>query len=190
VIRRRLALFVVTTLVAAFIAQPVAAQDQSAPPLATDSVAERLKATFPANLLGAELQVTAFDGIAVTAAAAPDDPVNELTEVAARHGASIEDFAIASAAVRDREPFVGLLAATIEGVPATDVIDDLTRLILETDDSVETTKVKVAGRDALRVESGSGLVGDDIVHVFPAGETVWYVVADPAELEAIVAELP
>ena len=147
-------------------------------------------AAFPVQLAEVRLEVTAFSGDEVIAGAHAGDAVNELIDVAAAHGVTISDFAIASAALRDRDPFIGLLAATFEGVPAADVLDDLTRLILEIDDGVELTPEIVAGRDAIRVGPGSGLTGEAVVYAIPSGEIAWFVVAEPVDLEAVVKVLP
>ena len=57
-------------------------------------------AAFPVQLAEVRLEVTAFSGDEVIAGAHAGDAVNELIDVAAAHGVTISDFAIASAAVR------------------------------------------------------------------------------------------
>lgn len=147
-------------------------------------------AAFPERIGGNVLEITAFTGDEVIAGAEADDPVNELVDVVAAQGASMSDFAIASAAVRDRDPFIGLLAASITGVPAADVVPDLTRLILETDEDVVQSQELVAGREVTRVGPGSGLTGDDAVYVLTSDEIAWYIVADRADLEEVLSVLP
>jgi len=172
--------------VAAQVASPVPGEASEATP---PSLSEQLEAAFPATLAGRPLDITSFSGDEVIAGVDADDPVLELVELTAAHGSRISDFSIASASVRDRDPFIGLLAATIDGVPAIDVIDDLTRLILETDQHVESTREIIAGLEVTRVGPGSGLTGAAVVYVLPVGDIAWYVVAEPGDLEEILSAL-
>lgn len=171
----------------------VAAQDASTGP-ATEpgpsSVAERLEAAFPEQLVGQPLETVSFSGDEVIAGAGEDDSVLELVDVVDASGASISDFAIASGAIEGGEIFVGLLAATVDGVPATEVVDDLTRLILELDENAVLSDEIIGGRSVTRVSSGSGLTGDGVVHVFTSGEIAWYVVAESQALEEVLDLLP
>ena len=165
----------------------VAAQDATFEPAAT----ERLEAAFPEQLGGWHLEVTSFSGDEIIAGAAEGDEVLELIDVVAAHGATMADFAIASGAIREQdEHFIGLLAASISGVPAADVQSDLTRLILELDEEVELTPDVIAGREVTRVGSGSGLTGEAVVYVLASDQIAWFIVAEPEDLEAIVSVLP
>ena len=154
------------------------------------STTDQLVAAFPAELLGVPLEVSAFDGNAIIAGADEGDAVLELIDVAAAHGVGIGDFSIASASIRSDGPFVGLLAAGFAGVAATDVEQDLSRLILELDDDVDVTQEVIAGRDVTRVGPGSGLTGESPVYVLVSDEIAWYVVATDDDLQQIVAALP
>jgi hypothetical protein len=185
------AVVIATAMLASFGIAAAAQEDSSSPEASlAPSVTDQLVAAFPVELLGVPLEVTAFDGDEIIAGADEGDAVLELLDVAAAHGVEMSDFSIASTSIRDDGPFVGVLAASFAGVPATDVEADLSRLILELDDGAELTSDVIAGRDVTRVGPGSGLTGESPVYVLVSDEIAWYVVATDEDLEQIVAALP
>ena len=153
-------------------------------------VPDGLAAAFPTQLLGEPLEVRTFSGDEVIAGAEEGDAVLALVDIAAVQGVAITDFDIASSSIRRDGLFVGLLAASFSGVPAADVVGDLTRLILELDGEVELTPEVIAGREVTRVGPGSGLTGESVVYVLTSGDVAWYIVATDDDLEQIVAALP
>jgi hypothetical protein len=83
---------------------------------------------------------------------------------------------------------VGLLAATIAGVPAADVSDDLTRILLQLEEGAETEQATIGGREVTTVAPGGPRTAP--LHILVSGDVIWFVAAEGDVLESVVAGLP
>jgi cyclophilin family peptidyl-prolyl cis-trans isomerase len=148
-----------------------------------------LEARFPTAACGRPFAPSFVSGADIVAGAAEDDPITGLGPLAESVGATLADLRVASAGSGQGATLVGLLAATIPGVPAEQVEAELTRLLLRTDGDAPISDEVVAGR-TVRLVSRSGLTGDIPITVLASSETVWYVVAGGDIRDSIVAALP
>ena len=192
--QRRAMRTAVAVLALSILGGPVAAQDASPAPGASVEpdrpTAGAFEAIIPTELAGVELERLSYSGDDLAAGADEDDPIAELTALAEANGATISDLFVASGSSSDDGVFVGVLAATISGVPAARFADELTPLILELGPDVTMTNEVIAEREVIRVGPGSGLTGEAPVFVFEQGEVVWYVVADHDLLEQVIGAMP
>jgi cyclophilin family peptidyl-prolyl cis-trans isomerase len=156
------------------------------PPTAGEIAAEALLATVPTEVAGIELVERSAVPADVVRGQAPAEIMDELEAAAQANGADLEDLSIAQATGSDGEAFANVLAATIRGVPAETVLAPLSRLILGTVDVPPMTDETIAGRTVKRIEPGPGVVA----YAIPSGEVVWFLVADEASLEDVVAAIP
>ena len=182
-------------LVAVFVASPVVAQEASpaaseALPLTTSVAALALEAAIPTNVAGLELATVSFSGEDIVARAGADDPVAQLQAIATAAGVPISDLSLASGTADDGERFIGILAARLGGVPASEFAPALTPLVLETTDGTAFELVMVSDHELTQVGPGTGLTGDALVYVLERGDTAWYIVADVELLGDVLDALP
>ena len=146
-----------------------------------------LEGSMPATVCGRPLTSSYFAGDDIIANAPEGDPIHELSALAEANGATASDLSVATAETGGGAGMVALLGATLAGVPASDIADELTRALLQLGEAAETEPGVVAGRDVTIVRPG-GAEGPTL-HVFPSGDVLWFVVAEGDILESVVAAL-
>ncbi len=160
------------------------------PPTASELAAADLAAKLPESV--ADIALTdraAFDSSVVIPQADPA-VVSELEALAAGYGTDLEQLSIARASGAAGDAFAAVVAVTIPDVPAADTQEVLARLIFGVGDEMTATTETVAGREVVRydltVEGGPAQVAYGVA----SGDVAWFLVADEASLEEVVAALP
>jgi hypothetical protein len=160
------------------------------PPTASELAAADLAAKLPESV--ADIALTdraAFDSSAVIPQADPA-VVSELEALAAGYGTDLEQLSIARASGAAGDAFAAVVAVTIPDVPAADTQEVLARLIFGVGEEMTATTETVAGREVVRydftVEGGPA----QLAYGVASGDVAWFLVADEASLEEVVAALP
>ena len=147
-----------------------------------------LTSVFPVAVCGRPLTQKAFSGDDIMANAAEDDPIREIADLAVAHGASVSDLSVVTAETGQGAGMVALLAATIAGVPAADVAEDLTRILVQLEEGAETEQATIGGREVTTIAPGGPRTAP--LHVLASGDVLWLVAAEGDVLESVVAGLP
>ena len=100
----------------------------------------------------------------------------------------MSDLSVVTAETGQGAGMVALLAATIAGVPAADVADDLTRILVQLEEGAETEQATIGGREVTTIAPGGPRTAP--LHVLASGEVLWLVAAEGDVLESVVAGLP
>ena len=143
---------------------------------------------MPAAVCGRPLSVQTLSGDEIIANAPEGDPIHALADIAEANGGTVSDLTVATAQTGEGPGMVGLLSATLAGVPASDIAEDLTRILLQLEEGAEVEPGVVGGRDVMVVPEGGPRTGP--LHVLASGEVLWFVVAEGDVLESVVAALP
>jgi hypothetical protein len=171
--------------------QPSAPSDSDGAPSATTSVAAiELEAAIPTNVAGLALETVSFSGEDIVSQADGDDPVAELEAIAADAGVAIGDLLLASGTADDGDRFIGILAARLGGLPASEFRGGLTPLLLETTDGTPFVTVTVGDDEVTQVGPGTGLTGDALVYLIERGDTAWYIVTELEMLSDALDAIP
>jgi cyclophilin family peptidyl-prolyl cis-trans isomerase len=148
-----------------------------------------LASVVPVEVCGRPLTSSTFAGEDLMADAAEDDPIREIATLAEAHDATVADVSVVTAQTGQAGAgTVAILAATIAGVPATDVADDLTRILLQLEEGAATESATIGGRDVTTIPAGGPRT--DPVHILASGEVLWLVAAEGDVLDSLVAGLP
>jgi cyclophilin family peptidyl-prolyl cis-trans isomerase len=147
-----------------------------------------LAAVVPVAVCGRPMTQSTFAGDDIIANAAEDDPIREIADVAEAQGATVSDLSVVSAQTGEGAGKVALLAATIAGVPAADVADDLTRILMQLEEGAATERALIGGREVTTIAPGGPRTLP--VHVLASGDVLWFVSSEGDVLESLLAGLP
>ncbi len=162
----------------------------AAPPTAAQQAAEALAATLPQAIGDIELSDRASYDSATILAGLPEELATALDELASANGVAVEGISLARAMGGDTEAYATILAATIAGVPAEQSADVLGQLALSVNDTMTLTEETLAGRPVTKIQADAANAPESVAYRLLSGETVWFFVADDANLEAVAAALP
>ncbi|HKZ92899.1 MAG TPA: peptidylprolyl isomerase [Candidatus Limnocylindrales bacterium] len=155
------------------------------PPTTAEIAAEALLARLPAQVAGIELIERAAFSSDQISPGAPAQVLAALAAAAQAHGTDLERLSLARAAGGDGDTFANIVAGSIAGVPADEVLMPLASLVLGMGDPAVTDET-IAGRAVKRLELSPG----QFAYAVPSRDVVWFLVADEASLEEIVSSLP
>jgi peptidyl-prolyl cis-trans isomerase B (cyclophilin B) len=158
----------------------------AAPPTEAELAAEALSARMPGQIAGIELVDKAAFTSDQILAQAPAEQVAALTAAAEAHGTDLARLAIASAGTSASDAFAALVAGTVPGIPAEEILLPMAGLVLGLGGEPAFREQTVAGKTLLRFDLDSG----QTAYALPRGEIVWVVLADEGSLEEIVGSLP
>jgi cyclophilin family peptidyl-prolyl cis-trans isomerase len=147
-----------------------------------------LASVVPIAVCGRPLTSTTFSGDDIMANAAEDDPIREIADIAEANGASVSDLSVVTAETGQGAGMVALLAASIAGVPAEDVTDDLGRVLLQLEEGAVLEPATIGGREITTIQPGGSRTTP--LHILASGEVLWIVSAEGDVLESVVAGLP
>jgi cyclophilin family peptidyl-prolyl cis-trans isomerase len=178
-------------LIGSIAIEPVTMPEPEAAVVLPEASAEGspLASVFPVALCGRPLTSSAFAGDDIMANAAEQDPIREIADIAEANGATVSDLTVITGDTGEGPGNVALLGASIAGVHAADVAEDLTRILLQVEDGAQTERATIGGREVTTIAPGGPRPSP--VHVLASGDVVWFVIAEEGDvLESVVAGLP
>jgi len=154
------------------------------PPSAAQLAADELAALMPATAGGFDMQTMTFT---MEQVGAQFDPalVADLQAIAEAAGADVQQFAVAQSAGGDGSDFVSIAAASIPGVPGTEVQSAIMSLLLPGTDTAAATEETIDGRTVQRLQLDSATAW-----IFSSDEVVWFVVTTLEDPTGVIAALP
>ena len=147
--------------------------------------AEDLGALLPETAAGFDLQQAVFTFEQVSPQL-DGDIVAELQAIADINEADLSLLSIVQASGGDADGFVNIAASSIPGVPAEQVQDAVTRLLLPDTETAGAPVEGIADRDVTVVELGGG----QTAYVLSSGEVVWFVVTTIEDAGELISALP
>jgi len=157
-----------------------------APPTAAEMAAEALAAKVPAEIAGVALSELGTFTSDQIISQAPPEVLARLEEALEASGRDLERLSIVQAGVPEGEAPLAILATSIEGVPAVDVLAPLASLVMGVAIDAPFTVESIAGREVRRYEQAPG----QAAYVLASDDVAWFFIADEASLEDVVNSLP
>lgn len=155
------------------------------PPTPAEVAAADLLILMPESAGGYDLQQIAYT-LEEVGDQFDRDIVAQLQGLVEEAGGDLGLMTIAQASAGDNDGFVSIAAASIPEVSAEVVFDPIARLLLPNGDFEDLGEATFGDRSTTVVDLG----GDQVVHVFPSGDVLWFLTTSVDDVDSIITALP